>query len=121
MNRTICPACQPHDVIGPDTTGLIDCENCGIWLNAYQSQWLEHHGKTVKLNGHVHFLKVDTYEAIYPYAHTVLRVHAVPVSTKTRYYKAIREQLGDDWSTDVLASEEVTVSIMQQIGWRGEQ
>jgi hypothetical protein len=84
-----------------------------------QAQWLEHHGKVVTLQGHVHFLQVTTYEAIYPYAHTVLRVHAVPLSTKTRYYREIKAQLGDDWSTDVLASDvEVTTSVMQQVGWQ---
>jgi hypothetical protein len=88
-------------------------------LTAHQAQWLEHHGKVVKLDGHVHMLKVTTHEAIYPYAHTVLRVTATPVSTKTRYYRTIKAQLGDDWSTDVLASDpEVTTSVMQQVGWR---
>jgi hypothetical protein len=88
-------------------------------LTTHQAQWLEHHGKIVKLDGHTHVLKVTTYEAIYPYAHTVLHVAAVPRNTKTRYYRTIKAQLGDDWSTDVLASEsEVITSVMQQVGWQ---
>jgi hypothetical protein len=88
-------------------------------LTPHQEKWLEQHGKIVKIEGHSHFLKVTTHEAIYPYAHTVLRVHAVPLSTKTRYYRTVKAQVGDDWSTDVLMSApEVTTSVMQQVGWK---
>jgi hypothetical protein len=57
-------------------------------LTAQQAPWLDHHGKVVKLHGHMHFLKVETYKAIDPYAHTVLRVHAIPLSTTQRTFSA---------------------------------
>ena len=85
-------------------------------LTPWQEQWLEHDGKKVRLHGHAHTLKVRSYEAIYPYAHTVLHVSAEPVNKETRYYQDIKRQLGDDWSTDVLRSLETTAAVLDQLG-----
>ncbi len=86
-------------------------------LTPAQARWLDHDGTAITLDVYVHTLKVDTYEVIYPYAHTVLRVHAQPQYTETKWYKAMKRQLGDDWSTDVLGSDiDVQLDVMQQLG-----
>lgn len=86
-------------------------------LTPYQEQWLAHNGAEVWLHGYRHTIKVRTHEAISPYRHTAFYVDAVPVNRETRYYQDTRQQLGDDWSVDVLGSgEDVTVPIMVQLG-----
>jgi len=81
-------------------------------------RWLEHDGKIVTIDSYTHTLKVSVYEAIYPYTHMVCRVMAEPLDKQSAWYQGLKQQLGDDWSTDVLGSDsDVTVSVMQQLGW----
>lgn len=89
-------------------------------LTPYQEQWFAHNGKEVWIHGYRHTLSVKRSDAIYPYAHTVVRVHAVPVNHETRYYRDTRQALGDDWSIDVLGSDEITPCVMYQLGWHVE-
>ena len=87
-------------------------------LTPTQAQWLNHDGKRVYLHGYAYTLKASTHEAIYPYAHTVLVVHAEPVNKQSKYYRAVKADLGDDWSMDVLGSNpETYAEIQRQIGW----
>jgi len=49
--------------------------------------WLEHNGKTVKIDNINYILRVDHYKAIYPYPHWVITVRAeisLPSTTKTK-------------------------------------
>jgi len=73
-------------------------------LDQHNSWWLQQDGKTVLLDGIAHVIRVSTYRASYPYERDVISVQAEPVNKTTQYYLAIKKVLGDDWSTDVLAS-----------------
>lgn len=81
-----------------------------------ESNWLEHDGKVVTVDGVKCKLAVSAYTAIYPYNHRVLRVFAEPVSKRSAEYRRIKSELGDDWSTDVLASDvELQSEILSQL------
>lgn len=71
----------------------------------YHENWMEHDGKTVRIDGHSYRLKVSTYEATYPYRHTAISVMAEPKDKDSEMYRRTRKDLGDDWSTDVLESD----------------
>jgi len=78
--------------------------------------WLKHDGKTVKIDGILHVLKVSTYKAIFPSAHQVITVHAEVKDKSTKYYQDIRAELHDDWSTDILDSDvEIQAHVLQQL------
>lgn len=49
---------------------------------------------------------VEQYNAIYPYHHTVTRIVAEPTEygKTSKSYKDMRNQLGDDWITDLTNS-----------------
>lgn len=82
--------------------------------------WLEHDGKTVYIDGYAHRLEVSTWRRRYPYEAVMIDVSAVPISKKTAYYREMKEKLGDDWVTDVLASDvEVQADILRQLGVKG--
>jgi hypothetical protein len=73
-----------------------------------QDLLIRNHGTVILLDGIKHTLSVSTYWAIYPYAHEVITAHAEPKDKRSEYYRRTREELGDDWSTDLLDSD-VTV------------
>ena len=82
----------------------------------HHDQWLEHDGKIVLLDGIKHRLRVFTWNAIYPYPHRSISVQAEPVNRDTAYYREIKADLGDHWSTDVLDSDAaVTAAILAQL------
>lgn len=82
----------------------------------FYSEWLEHDGKRVKLNGITHVIKVDVYQAIYPHPHETMIVHAEVVNKKSKYYQDRKAEYGDDWSTDVLSSDVmVQAEILHQL------
>lgn len=64
-----------------------------------------HSGKKVKLRGRSHKIKYSSQEAVYPYKHTAIYVGLDPVNKKTKYYRDMRNKLGDDWETDGLRLE----------------
>lgn len=74
-------------------------------LAEFYQNWLEHNGKVVKINGILHILRVDHYEATYPYRHWTITVHAEVKDKSTKYYRDRKQEMGDDWSTDVLESD----------------
>jgi len=81
----------------------------------YQN-WLEHNGKTVKIDNINHILRVDHYKAIYPYPHWVITVHAEVKDKSTKYYQDQKRELGDNWSTDVLESDiSLQADILRQL------
>jgi hypothetical protein len=71
----------------------------------YAAHWLEHDGKHVVVDGIAYTIKATSYMAVYPYAEERVSVYAAPVSKQSKYYRDIKRYLGDDWSTDVLDSE----------------
>lgn len=74
--------------------------------------WIDFDGRIVKLDGINHRIRVSRYNAIYPYPRIVTTVSAEPCDRRTRYYRDIRAELGDDWSTDILESD---VSIQSEV------
>ena len=78
--------------------------------------WERHDGKLVTVNGLRCKLRVRTYDDC-PVA--VITVSAEPTAhaKQSEVYRAVRADLGDDWSTDVLESD-VTVqsAILAQLG-----
>lgn len=88
-------------------------------LTDFNTQWTEYNGATVKIDGLAYKLTVRDSIQRYPYDAHLLSVYATPVNKSSKRYKAIGAQLGDDWSTDVLASDPAVVtSIMRQVCWR---
>jgi len=82
----------------------------------YFRDFADCHGKVVKIDGLSYRLRVQIFDAIYPYQHQSISVHAEPVSRKSKYYRKVREELGDDWSLDVLSSSlELQCSVLEQI------
>lgn len=53
-------------------------------------------------------VEVTHTNAIYPYPHTITRIHACPTAKgkRTTAYREIRSKLRDDWSTDLTQSSE---------------
>jgi len=68
--------------------------------------WLEANGKIVKVQGKKYKIKVSFWQAIYPYKRYVISVDAEMINKDDPEYVKIRQDLGDDWSTDVLESGE---------------
>ena len=80
--------------------------------------WERHNGAIVVVGGLRCRLRVESYEAIYPYVHTVFKVSAVPTGSarRTATYQRTRAELGDDWDTDVLESDySVEAEILAQL------
>ncbi len=67
--------------------------------------WMDFDGRVVLIDGINHKIRVNRYNAIYPYPRIVTTVDAEPCNRNTKYYRDIRRQLGDDWSTDILQSD----------------
>jgi hypothetical protein len=85
-------------------------------LIEYYRDWLEHHDKTVKIDGVMHRLDVRSHNAIYPYKHTAISVHAIPVNRRSKHYKETKQVLGDHWSIDVLESDvTIQTAILTQL------
>jgi len=83
----------------------------------HYGDWQQHDGKVVKIDGRNHRLSCKVYQQRYPYPDEVISVHAEPCNRNSKWYRTIRQQLGDDWSTDVLDSSiELQVEILQQLG-----
>lgn len=80
-----------------------------------ESFWRDQDGKKFIVDGIAYRLKVTAYDAIYPYNHRRLNVHAVPVNKRAKWYREQRAQLGDDFFTDVLASVDFELDILSQI------
>ena len=79
------------------------------------SEWQEHNGKTVYLEGLSHTVKVESYRAYYPYERDVINVFAEPKNKNSKAYRETKARLGDDWSIDVLESEpEVYTDVLTQ-------
>ena len=82
----------------------------------FHKEWQDHHGAIVKIDGRNHTLRVRTYRARYPREEWVITVDAVPTNRRSKHYQDVRDQLGDDWSTDVLASDiELQCDILNQL------
>lgn len=85
-------------------------------LLEYNQDWLEHNGKVVTLSGLKYKINVSTFQAIYPYEHTAINVCLEPVSKASKHYKEVKQQLGDDWSTDLLDSDvELQCEVLAQV------
>lgn len=71
----------------------------------YAEPWLEFDGLQVVVDDVLYTLHVSCYEAIYPYPESRVSVMAEPVNKHTVYYQTAKRYLGDDWSIDVLESD----------------
>lgn len=80
----------------------------------YQN-WLEHDGKKVKIDGIVYKIRVDCYRAIYPYERQEIKVYADVVNKNSKFYRDLKAEYGDDWSTDVLESFEFMCEALRQL------
>jgi hypothetical protein len=78
----------------------------------YYSHWAEHDGKTVVINGAMHRIRVNTIHAVYPCNNYQISVFAEPINKRSAHYLMTKEELGDDWSLDVL---ELDVEQMTEI------
>jgi hypothetical protein len=85
--------------------------------DVYGKTWEGYEGKTVIVDGLKCRLRVQVYQARYPYPGKQIEVSAVPVSKTSKRYREVKAYLGDDWSTDVLSSD-ITVqsAILEQLG-----
>lgn len=82
----------------------------------HYGDWQQHDGKEVVVDGLRCRLRCEVFRQRYPYPDEVISVHAVPLSTRSKLYRAIRHQLGDDWSTDVLDSDiDLQVDVLEQL------
>lgn len=85
-------------------------------LASYYTEWIEHDCKTVLIDGIAHVLRVRTWYAVYPYEHESISVSAEPKNKRAKWYVERKRELGDDFSTDVLASDcELQVAILEQL------
>ena len=73
---------------------------------ASDSDWLEHHGKAVKVDGVKHKIHATSHQAIYPHKHTAYSIHAEMTDKSHPDYVETKKKLGDDWSTDLKHSPE---------------
>lgn len=79
-------------------------------------QWLQHDGKTVKIDGLAYRLQCKTVRTVYPYPDEKVDVIAVPVNKNSKHYKDTKNHLNDDWVTDILDSSiEVQSCVWQQL------
>jgi hypothetical protein len=85
-------------------------------LFQFYSNWQSHDGKIVLIDNIKHKIEVRIFEQTYPYKAQVISVHAVPLSKNSQYYKTIKLQLGDDFSTDILDSDiKVQSDVLRQL------
>lgn len=79
--------------------------------------WIEHNGKVVTMDGIKYELCCYTFEQRYPYKAEMISVSAVCVNKRSKFYRDRKEQLGDDWSIDVLDSDvTVQADVLSQLG-----
>ena len=66
-------------------------------------------GKKSTVDGLTGVFKYETWDAIYPYAHTVHKMSFVPdaKAKRTEEYRFMRETLGDDFIIDMTNSETI--------------
>lgn len=76
----------------------------------FYSDWLQHDGKRVVVNGIAYVLHATSFMARYPYTQEMVSVQAEPVNKQSRFYREAKAQLGDDWTTDVLDSDSEVVA-----------
>lgn len=80
--------------------------------------WQRQHGKRVIVNGLAYVLDVSVIKAVYPRREERLSVYAKPVNRRTKVYRQIKADLGDDWDTDVLGSFDFEMEVLTQIALR---
>jgi hypothetical protein len=71
----------------------------------HYSDWLDYEGK-VYVDPDVGRCKIriHLFTAVYPYRMEAISVYGDPLNKRNKHYQAVRQQLGDDWSTDILES-----------------
>ena len=74
---------------------------------AYGSEWLEHDGTVVTIDGLKWIVRADSYRAKYPVERVIVSAFLKPTSgtKRSNYYKRIKADLRDDWGTDLISSE----------------
>ena len=77
--------------------------------------WQSQHGKRFIVNGLAYTIDVSVIMAVYPRREERLSVYARPVNRRSKVYKQVKANLGDDWDTDVLGSFDFECEILRQI------
>lgn len=72
-----------------------------------------------KLDGIDGYFEFVSRIGYYPYTHRVIQIHhqANLTGQQSEAYRAIKRQLGDDWSTDMTANLERLVAILCELGF----
>lgn len=81
----------------------------------FYSEFEQHNGKTVMIDGMKCRLEVSVSQAIYPYDHKAISVYATPISKNSKHYRESKAILKDDWSYDVLESFDLECDILRQL------
>ena len=85
--------------------------------NVFADQWQKYDGRTVIVNGLKCRIRVKVWESRGFRSREECYVDAVPISKTSKEYRIRKAELGDDWSTDVLASgAEFEVGLLTQLG-----
>jgi|CXWL01.1.fsa_nt_gi hypothetical protein len=87
----------------------------------HDALWLELDGTVITTedeDGIECALRARTYQAVYPYGHYRLSLDLVPTARgrRTEAYQKIRQELRDDWSTDLTESDpERVAAILERL------
>lgn len=73
--------------------------------------WAPYAGKIVTIDGIECEIRVERYNAIYPYKREVVHVDAAPTLRGKchKEYRRIKRELRDDWSFDLLQSDNTEI------------
>jgi hypothetical protein len=79
----------------------------------------ENHGKTVLMGGRKYRVQYQGISAIYPYPHYEEHLSLVPVNTNAKWYREMRNRLGDDWVVDAKHLDDKDFAeVYQQLAWK---
>ena len=76
-------------------------------------------GKTLVRQGISGTFKLESHQAIYPYPHISTKLWHAPdeVGKQTQEYRDIKNQLGDDWETDLTDNFEAQIEAAILLGY----
>ena len=72
----------------------------------HYSDWLDYEGK-IYIDPDVGRCKIRTmlFTAVYPCKMAMISVYGEPLNKRNRHYLDVKQQLGDDWTMDILESD----------------
>jgi hypothetical protein len=79
----------------------------------------ENHGKTVLMGGRKYRVQYQGISAIFPYPHYEEHLSLVPVNTNAKWYREMRNRLGDDWVVDAKHLDDKDFAeVYRQLAWK---